>query len=304
MLVSSKKILDKAHKGNYAVGAFNINNMEILQAVVKGAINMNSPVLVSTSEGAIEYAGLKMLYEMTKVVADNVKIPIALHLDHGRDFELIKKCAKIGYTSIMFDGSHLFYDENVKITKKVVALCHAKGIPVEAELGTIGGVEDKVSERKIIYTEPSVAVDFVNKTGCDYLAIAIGTSHGAYKFDGNAKLRIDILKEIKKRLNMPLVLHGASAVIPEVLQKAEKYGADLKGAYGVPESEVRMAIKNGINKVNTDTDLRMAFDAAVREVITTKPKDFDPRHILGPARDYIQYVVEHRIKVFGSRNKA
>ncbi len=304
MLASTKKILYKAHKGNYAVPHFNINNMEILQGVVQAGVNLKSPLILATSEGAIKYAGINFLYELTKTASELAKIPIALHLDHGRDLDTIKKCVKLGYSSVMFDGSHLDFEDNVKITKKIVKLAHKKGISVEAELGTIGGTEDLVSARKIIYTNPEMASEFVKRTGCDFLAVAIGTSHGAYKFKGKADLRHDILKEIKKKVKVPLVLHGASGVPEKVVKQAQKYGAKLSGVYGVPNSQIKKAIKNGINKINTDTDLRLAFDAAVRKFLKQKPKDFDPRHILGPAREKIRKVAEERIKLFGSRGKA
>ena len=303
MLASKKTILQKARKGNYAVPHFNINNMEIVQGVVQAGVNLNSPLILSTSEGAIKYAGMNFLYELVKTASELVNIPIALHLDHGRDIETIKQAIKIGYSSVMFDGSHLDYKENVRITKQLVKLAHKKGITVEAELGTIGGTEDLVSAKKIIYTNPEQAKDFVEKTGCDFLAVAIGTSHGAYKFKGKADLRHDILREIKKKVKIPLVLHGASGVPERVVKQAEKYGAKLTGVYGVPNSQIKLAIKNGINKINTDTDLRLAFDAGVRKFLKEKPKDFDPRHILGPAREEIRKVAEERIKLFGSNGK-
>ena len=203
----------------------------------------------------------------------------------------------------MFDGSHLPYKENVRITKRLANLAHNKGISIEGELGTIGGNEDLVSTKKIIYTKPEQAKDFVERTGCDFLAIAIGTSHGAFKFKGKAVLRHDILKQIKKTTKIPWVLHGASGVPKKIVQQAEKYGAKLTGVYGVPNAQIKLAIKNGINKINTDTDLRLAFDAAVRKFLKQQPKDFDPRHILGPAREEIRKVAEERIKLFGSVNK-
>ena len=277
--------------------------MEIVQGVVQAGVKLKSPIILATSEGAINYAGINFLYNIAKTAAELTKIPIALHLDHGRDLEVIKRCIKIGYSSVMFDGSHLPYEENVKITRKLSNLAHRHGISVEAELGTIGGSEDLVSARKIIYTSPEQAKDFVDKTGCDFLAIAIGTSHGAYKFKGKADLRHDILKKVKAKVNLPLVLHGASGVPERVVKQAEKYGAKLSGVYGVPNSQIRKAIKNGINKINTDTDLRLAFDAAVRKFLIKRPKDFDPRHILGPARKEITKVAEQRIKLFGSGGK-
>jgi fructose-bisphosphate aldolase class II len=304
MLATLKQVLSKADKGKYAVGAFNINNLEIVQAVVNAAAKLKSPVILQTSEGAIKYAGMKYLKCLVATAASESKIPIVLHVDHGRDLEIIKQAIKTGYTSVMIDGSHLPFDENVALTKKVVGWAHAKGVSVEGELGTIGGAEEKIIARKIIYTDPAAAKEFVAKTGVDALAVAIGTSHGAYKFAGAGKLDIERLKVIKKTLNMPLVLHGASGVPDWLVHTAEHYGAKLGKPGGVPDEQIKLAIKNGINKINTDTDIRLAFDAGVREVIATAPEEFDPRHILGRARELMQDVVEHRIKLFGSAGRA
>ena len=304
MLANTKKILQKAAKKKYAVGHFNINNMEILQGVVQAANNLKAPIIVATSEGSIKYAGINFLYDLARTTSKLSKVPVALHLDHGRDMKIIKQAIKLGYSSVMYDGSHLPFKKNIALTKKVVKMAHKKGISVEAELGTIGGAEDNVKARKIIYTDPEKAKEFVEKTGCDFLAVAIGTSHGAYKFAGKAKLNIPLLKEINKVTKIPLVLHGGSEVPQDIVKMAEKYGAKLKGVKGVPDSQIKAAVRNGINKINTDTDLRIAFDAAIRKVIKTKPKEFDPRHMLGPARNLITKVAEHRIKVFGSHKKA
>lgn len=303
MLVSLKKILTTANKQNYAVGAFNINNMEICQAVVNAAVAEKSPVILQTSEGALKYAGIDYLKALA-TVASTEKVPVTLHVDHGRDLDLIKDCIKAGWTGIMYDGSHLPFHENVRNTKKVVGWAHKKGIGVEGELGTIGGAEEKIVSRKIIYTEPESAVEFVEKTGVDALAVAIGTSHGAYKFEGSGRLDIHLLKTIKEKLAMPLVLHGASGVPQELVMMAARYGATLGKPEGVPDDQISLAVANGINKINTDTDLRLAFDAAIRKFIKEKPEDFDPRHILAPARDQIQQVVQHRMKLFGSSGKA
>ena len=221
----------------------------------------------------------------------------------GINLKIIKQAINMGYSSVMFDGSNLSFEENIKITKKVVQWAHKKGVTVEAELGTIGGKEDTVEAKKIIYTNPEMAKEFVRRTGCDFLAIAIGTSHGAFKFKGKADLKQDLLKKINKTVNVPLVLHGASGVPAKVVKQAEKYGAKLSGVYGVPNQQIKQAIRNGITKFNTDTDLRLAFDAGVRKIIKTKPKEFDPRHILGPARDLITEVAKERMLVFGSKNK-
>jgi fructose-bisphosphate aldolase, class II len=303
VFASTIKILRKAHLGNYALGHFNINNMEIVQGVVRAAEKLKSPVILATSEGAIKYAGMEYLYCLASTAAVRSKVPIAFHLDHGRDLGVIKKAINMGYSSVMFDGSHLDFERNIKITKRIVQLAHRRGISVEAELGTIGGKEDTIEAKEIIYTSPEKAKAFVERTGCDFLAVAIGTSHGAYKFRGKADLRHDLLRKINLSVKIPLVLHGASGVPKNVVRQAEKYGAKLSGVYGVPNNEIKKAIRNGINKFNTDTDIRLAFDAAVRKFLKEKPHDFDPRHILGPARDAIQSVAEERIKVFGSARK-
>src|SRR3989344_5832327 len=303
MLVTLKKILQKAHKEGYAVGAFNINNMEICQAIVRAAVAQKAPVILQTSEGAIKYAGIEYLKAIAEA-ASNEKIPIALHLDHGGDIETVKACIKAGWTGIMYDGSHLPFEENVKNTKKVVQWAHKKGIGVEGELGTIGGAEESIVWRKIIYTNQDAAREFVRRTGVDALAVAIGTSHGAYKFEGAGRLDIHLLKTLKEQLKIPLVLHGASGVPASLVTMAARYGAQLGKPEGVPDDQIAIAVKNGINKINTDTDIRLAFDAAIRKFIAEKPEDFDPRHILSPARELIQQVVEHRMKLFGSDGKA
>ena len=304
MLADTKKILEKARKNNYAIGHFNINNLETLQGIVQAANNLQSPVIIATSEGAIEYAGINFLYELSKTASELSLAPVALHLDHGKNLKIIKQAIQLGYSSVMIDASHEQFEKNIQLTKTVVQLAHRKGISVEAELGTIGGVEDSIKAKNIIYTDPEKAQEFVNRTGCDFLAVAIGTSHGAYKFKGQAKLNLELLKQIKQKTKIPLVLHGASGVPSEIVRQAEKYGAKLIGVKGVPDSQIKLAVKNGINKINTDTDLRIAFDAAVRKVIHDQPKDFDPRHMLGPARHLITKVVEQRIKLFGGVGKA
>jgi len=308
MLANTKTILKKAQKGKYAVGHFNINNMEIVQAIVAAAEKMKSPVILATSEGAIKYASIEYLYNLALTASNISKVPVALHLDHGKDMKIIKECIKLGYSSVMIDASHEDFETNIKLTKQVVQWAHKKGISVEAELGTIGGTEDLVSSKQIIYTDPKKAKEFVDRTGCDFLAVAIGTSHGAYKFKTGknkpVKLKQEILKDIRKTVKIPLVLHGASGVPKNMVKIAKKYGANLSKVKGVPEQQTKISIKNGICKVNTDTDLRIAFDAGIRTVIKNNPKDFDPRHILAPAKDYMQKVVEHRIKLFGSKNKA
>lgn len=303
-LVTMKSLLAKADKERYAVGAFNVNNLEILEAVVRAAEKKKSPVIIQTSEGAIKYAGLNMLFSMIKTAVENARIPAAIHLDHGRDLTLIKKCINLGYTSVMIDASHLEFEKNIKTTKKVVSWAQKKKVTVEAELGTIGGAEEKIVARNILYTDPTAAKEFVDLTGCDALAIAIGTSHGAFKFSGKAKLDISRLKQIKKVVNVPLVLHGASCVPKELVAKAKKFGAKIVGAEGVPDAQIKVAVKNGINKINTDTDIRLGFAEAVRETLQKHPEEFDPRKILGPARDLMQKIVEHRMELFGSKGKA
>lgn len=303
MLTSLQNILRKAQKENYAVGAFNINTMETVQAIMRGAAAQKSPVILQTSEAAVSYAGLSYLRALAEA-SSKEGVPVALHLDHGKDIELVKKCIKAGWTGVMFDGSNLVWDQNVRLTKKAVALAHKKSICVEGELGTIGGAEDSVSAREIIFTDPERAKEFVELTGVDALAVAIGTSHGAYKFEGSGRLDIHLLKEIRDRCKVPLVLHGASGVPAWLVTLAARFGAVLGKPEGVPNEQIALAVRNGICKVNTDTDLRLAFDAMVRKTIMERPDDFDPRHLLGPARDLMQKIVEERIKLFGSGGKA
>ena len=303
-LSNPAKLLRSAQKGRYAIGAFNVNNLEILQAVVSVAKKLNAPVIVQTSEGAIAYAGLQNLFLLVREAATKSNIPIVLHLDHGRDLALVKRCIELGYTSVMYDGSHLPFAQNVKNTKKVVAWARRKKAFVEAELGTIGGAEDKVEARQIIYTEPDAAARFVRQTGCNSLAVAIGTSHGAYKFAGIAKLDIGRLQVIRELVDVPLVLHGASGVPRWLADKARQYGACLGEPEGVPDEQLNRAIIHGICKVNTDTDLRLAFDAGLREYLATNCSALDPRQILSHARELMQKVAEQRIELFGSKGKA
>lgn len=305
MLVKSKNILKKARQKKYAVGAFNINNMEILQAIVRAGIKMKSPLIIQTSEGAIEYAGMDYLKAMVETAA-KAPIPIALHLDHGKDLKIIKKAIDSGYTSIMFDGSSFSFNKNVNWTKKVVKWAKRRNITVEAELGALAGIEDfvSVSQRDAKLTDPDQAKKFVRSTGCDLLAVAVGTSHGAYKFKGASKLDFKRLEEISGKVRIPLVLHGASGVPQNLVRQIEKYGGKLKNPRGVSDADIKKAIKLGIAKINTDTDLRLAFTASVRKTLKLHPDTFDPRKIIGPARDLMQKIVEHRIAVFGSKNKA
>lgn len=301
---STKQLLEKAHRKGYAVGAFNINNMEMVQGIARAARKLKSPVILATSEGALAYAGMDYLRALAETAAKTTNVPIALHLDHGKDLSLIKKAIQAGYSSVMIDASHESFEKNIRLTKNVVQSAHRRGISVEAELGTIGGAEDLLTARQIMYTNPDMAKEFVERTNCDFLAVAIGTSHGAYKFQGKPHLKLNFLQEISRKVKIPLVLHGASGVPSFLVHQAERYGAQLGQVQGVPDLQLRKAVKLGICKVNTDTDLRIAFDAAVRKAIATFPRDIDPRHILKPARDAIQKVAEQRMRLFWSVGKA
>jgi fructose-bisphosphate aldolase class II len=306
MLVTLNEILPKARRGHYAVGAFNTSNLEITQAIIEAAQELHAPVIIATSEKAIKYAGIENISQMVITLAKKAKTPVVLHLDHGSSFAIAKECIKHNYTSVMIDVSRLPFKENLRITRQVVKYAHKRGVSVEAEIGRLAGIEDdiKVSKGEAIYTDPHEARQFARESGCDALAIAIGTSHGAYKFKGKPKLRIDILKEIAKQVKIPLVLHGASGVKAEWINRVNKFGGKLSQARGVPDTLIKEAVKHGIAKINTDTDLRIAFTAGVREYLKKNPKDFDPRKIIGFGRDMIQRVVEDRIKTFGSKNKA
>ena len=306
VLVPGAEILDAARAGGYAVGAFNTSNLEISQAIFEAASEAKSPVLIATSQSAIKYAGYDNLCAMTEVLAKEAGIPAALHLDHGTDMDVIKACIEHGWSSIMIDGSHESFENNIQLTKSVVELAKPKGISVEAELGRLVGIEDQieVAEGEGHLTDPGEAEEFAERTGCDSLAIAVGTSHGAYKFKGKAELAFDRLAEIADRVNIPLVLHGASGVSKEAVEKAEKYGAKLSGASGVPNESIKKAIGLGIAKINIDTDLRLAFLAAIREFFGENPEVFDPRKILGTARKAMKEVVAGKINLFGSAQKA
>lgn len=307
-LVTTKEMFEKSMKENFAIGAFNVNNMEIIQAIVDAAAEENSPVILQASSSAIKYARIGYLRKMVEAALEEHNIPIVLHLDHGPDYETCKMCIDNGFTSVMIDGSKYNFEENISLTKKVVEYAHMKGVVVEAELGKLAGIEDDVNvdAQDAMYTNPSEAEEFVKQTGCDSLAIAIGTSHGAYKFKGDAKLRFDILKQIKEKIpNTPIVLHGASTVIPELVEKCNKYGAKIPGAKGVPDVMLHEASKSGISKINVDTDLRLAMTSEIREVFAEEPSAFDPRKYLTPARESVKRTVQHKIRdVFGSSNKA
>lgn len=307
-LVTTTNMFEKSMKEGFAIGAFNINNMEIIQGIVDAASENNSPVILQVSSSAIKYARMPYLLKMVEAAVETTNIPIALHLDHGPDFETCKECIDAGFTSVMIDGSKYNFEENVELTKEVVGYAHPRGVVVEAELGKLAGIEDdvNVSAEDSMYTDPNQAKEFVEKTGCDSLAIAIGTSHGAYKFKGEAKLRFDILEEIKKKIpNTPIVLHGASTVIPELVEMCNKYGGEIPGAKGVPNDILKEAGRLGVSKINVDTDLRLAMTANIRKVFGEKPSEFDPRKYLGVARDSVKDVVSYKIaNVFCSNNKA
>lgn len=306
-LVTTNAMFAKALKSDYAVGAFNVNNMEIIQGIVDAAKLENAPLILQVSAGARKYARPAYLTKLVEAAIIDTGLDIVLHLDHGEDFEICKKCVDDGFTSVMIDGSKHSFEENIALTKQVVEYAHAKGVSVEAELGKLAGVEDNISvdERSAKFTDPDEAAEFVHKTGVDSLAIAIGTSHGAYKFKGAPYLDFERLKEINKLIpETPLVLHGASTVLPEFVALCNKYGGIIPGAQGVPEEMIKEATKYGICKVNIDTDLRLAMTAEVRRVLAESPEEFDPRKYLGPGRDAIQRMVQHKIKnVLNASNK-
>lgn len=306
-LVTTKEMFEKSMKEGFAIGAFNVNNMEIIQGIVDAAAEENSPVILQASSSAIKYARIGYLKKMVEAALEEHDIPIVLHLDHGPDYETCKMCIDNGFTSVMIDGSKYDFEENIALTKKVVEYAHMKGVVVEAELGKLAGIEDdvNVASDDAMYTDPAQAEEFVRRTGCDSLAIAIGTSHGAYKFKGEAKLRFDILKEIKARIpNTPIVLHGASTVIPELVEMCNEFGGNIPGAKGVPDEILNEASKSGVSKINVDTDLRLAMTAGIRKVFVEEPSAFDPRKYLTPARELIKETVKHKmIDVFGSTNK-
>ena len=305
MLVTNKDLLLPARQKAYAVGAFNINNLESLVAVAEAAVEEKSPVIVAVTPSAIKYAGLAYLAKIVKTAAELAPVPMSLHLDHGENFETVSKCVEAGFTSAMIDGSFLKFEENVALTKRVVDFAHQKGLTVEAELGRLAGVEEStVEEKEAVLTDPNAAKEFVEKTGVDALAVAIGTSHGAYKFKAEPKLDFERLKLVKEKVNVPLVLHGASSVPQWIIEKAVKYGAELTGAKGIPEEHIKKAISSGIAKINIDTDLRLAFTATIREFLANSPKEFDPRKILGPAKEAMKEVVKGKMRLFRSSGKA
>jgi len=306
-LVTTKEMFAKALGEDYAVGAFNVNNMEIIQGIVEAAQEENAPLILQVSAGARKYAKPAYLTKLVEAAIIDTGLDIALHLDHGEDFDICKKCVDDGFTSVMIDGSKHPFEENIRITKEVVDYAHDKGVVVEAELGKLAGIEDAVNvdARDATFTVPEEAAEFVQKTGVDSLAVAIGTSHGAYKFKGDPKLDFDRLKEIHALIpDTPLVLHGASTVLPEFVAKCNEYGGDIPGAQGVPEDMIKEASKHGVCKVNIDTDLRLAMTAEIRKFMVENPAEFDPRKYLGPARDAIRGMVSHKIRnVLNASNK-
>ena len=305
MLVTNRDLLFPAMREAYAVGAFNISNLESLLAVVEAAVEEKSPVIVAVTPSSIRYAGLAHIENIVKTAAESASVPMSLHLDHGKDVETVSKCIEAGFTSVMIDGSHLKFEENVALTKRVVDLARPKGVSVEAELGRLAGIEEStVEEKEAVLTDPNAAKEFVERTGVDALAVAIGTSHGAYKFKGEPKLDFERLRLIHEKVNIPLVLHGASSVPAWIIEKAVKYGAELSGAKGIPEEHIRKAISLGIAKINIDTDLRLAFTATVREFLANSPKEFDPRKILGSAKEAMKEVVKGKMRLFGGSGKA
>ena len=312
-LVNSKELFAKAVTGGYAIPAFNFNNMEQMQAIIGACVETQSPVILQVSSGARKYANQTLLRFMAQGAVEYAKelgcnIPIVLHLDHGDSFELCKSCIEFGFSSVMIDGSHLSYEENVALTKKVVEYAHPFNVTVEGELGVLAGIEDDVSAEHHTYTEPDQVEDFVQKTGVDSLAISIGTSHGAFKFKPgqNPQIRLDILAEIERRIpGFPIVLHGASSVPQDIVEEINQFGGKLKDSMGIPEDQLRAAAKSAVCKINIDSDGRLAMTAAIRRVFVEKPQEFDPRKYLGPARDKLKQLYKHKIlNVLGSNNKA
>ena len=306
-LVTSTEMFKKAYEGHYAVGAFNVNNMEIIQGIVAAAQQEKSPLILQVSAGARKYANHIYLMKLVEAAIEDTGLPICLHLDHGEDFDICKACVDGGFTYVMIDGSKHPFEENIEMTRRVVEYAHERGVVVEAELGRLAGVEDavKVNTKDATYTDPDQAVEFVERTGCDSLAIAIGTSHGAYKFKGKPELDFARLEKITNLLpGYPLVLHGASTVIPSFVEECNKYGGKLDGAQGVPEDMLLQAGKFGVCKINIDTDLRLAMTASIRKHLVENPGDFDPRQYLKPARQAIQDMVAHKMRdVLNSSNR-
>ncbi len=307
-LVTSTDMFARAYEGGYAIGAFNVNNMEIVQGITEAAKEEKAPLILQVSAGARKYASHTYLMKLVEAALEDTNLPICLHLDHGDTFELCKSCIDGGFTSVMIDGSHLPFQENIQLTKRVCDYAHAHGVVVEGELGRLAGIEDavNVSEEDAAFTKPEEVEEFVQKTGVDSLAIAIGTSHGAFKFKGKPRLRFDILEEVQKKLpGFPIVLHGASSVIPEYVDMINKFGGSMPGAQGVPEEMLRKAASMAVCKINIDSDLRLAMTATIRKYHAENPSHFDPRQYLGPARAAIKELVRNKlIHVLGCNGKA
>lgn len=307
-LVTSTEMFKKAYEGGYAIGAFNVNNMEIIQGITEAAMEVNAPLILQVSSGARKYANHTYLTKLVEAAIIETNLPIVLHLDHGDTFELCKSCIDGGFTSVMIDGSHHSFEDNIKLTKQVCDYAHERGVVVEGELGRLAGVEDAVvvSHEDSSYTDPADVEEFVTKTGVDSLAIAIGTSHGAFKFKGEPKLRFDILEEIEKRLpKFPIVLHGASSVIPAYVDMINQFGGDMSGARGVPEEMLRQAAAMAVCKINIDSDLRLAMTGTIRKYFAENPTHFDPRQYLSPARAAIKELVRNKlVNVLGCNGKA
>lgn len=305
-IVTSTEMFKKAYEGGYAIGAFNVNNMEIIQGITEAAAEVSSPIILQVSAGARKYAKHVYLMKLIEAAVEDTNLPICVHLDHGESFDICKSCIDGGFSSVMFDGSKHSFQDNIRLTKEVVDYAHAHGVVVEGELGQLAGIEDniKVDAKDASYTDPDQVEEFVKFTGVDSLAIAIGTSHGAYKFKPGQKpqLRFDILKEVQKRLpGFPIVLHGASSVIPEYVATINQYGGNMPDAIGIPEDMLRQAAKMAVCKINIDSDLRLAMTAGVREYLANHPADFDPRKYLTPGRENIKALVKHKItEVLGS----
>ena len=305
-LTSPRAMFERAYKEGYAIGAFNVNNMEIIQGIMEARTEEKAPLILQVSAGARKYAGQNYIVKLIEAGLLEADLPVVLHLDHGADFDICKACVDGGFTSVMIDGSHHSFEENIAVTKRVVEYAHAHGVWVEAELGRLAGVEEDVSSEHSIYTDPDQAVEFVERSGCDSLAIAIGTSHGAYKFKGEAKLDFERLEKIGSLMpGYPLVLHGASSVPQEFVEMCNTYGGKVAGAAGVPEELLRKAAGMAICKINIDTDIRLAMTASIRKQLAEHPEEFDPRGYLKPARQAVKDMVQHKIKhVLGCSGKA
>lgn len=305
-LTSPRAMFERAYKEGYAIGAFNVNNMEIIQGIMEAGTEEKAPLILQVSAGARKYAGQNYIVKLIEAGLLEADLPVVLHLDHGADFDICKACIDGGFTSVMIDGSHLPFEENIAVTRRVADYAHERGVWVEAELGKLAGVEEHVSSEHSVYTDPDEAVEFVRRSGCDSLAVAIGTSHGAYKFKGDARLDFERLEKITSLLpDYPLVLHGASSVPQEFVDMANKYGGRLGGAKGVPEDMLRRAAASGVCKINIDSDIRLAMTANIRRYLAEHPEEFDPRSYLKPAREAVKLMVQHKIRhVLGCSGKA